>query len=107
MATELDHTFTTTKPIDQSWAAITDLGRLVPCVQGGRVLEKIDDSNVKAEIVVKMGAMAMEFGSRDVPVAATTSTRGSRQRTANAANAISASAPNSTGRRPYRSDTGP
>lgn len=61
MATELDHTFTTTKPIDQSWAAITDLGRLVPCVQGGRVLEKIDDSNVKAEIVVKMGAMAMEF----------------------------------------------
>jgi carbon monoxide dehydrogenase subunit G len=61
VATELDHTFTTTKPIDQSWAAITDLGRLVPCVQGGRVLEKIDDSNVKAEIVVKMGAMAMEF----------------------------------------------
>jgi carbon monoxide dehydrogenase subunit G len=61
VATELDHTFTTTKPIDQSWAAITDLGRLVPCVQGGRVLEKIDASNVKAEIVVKMGAMAMEF----------------------------------------------
>jgi uncharacterized protein len=61
VATELDHTFTTTKPIDQSWAAITDLGRLVPCVQGGRVLEKIDDSNVKAEIVVKMGAMAMEY----------------------------------------------
>jgi uncharacterized protein len=61
VATELDHTFSTTKPIDQSWAAITDLGRLVPCVQGGRVLEKVDASNVKAEIIVKMGAMAMEF----------------------------------------------
>lgn len=61
MATELDHNFTTSKPVDESWAAITDLERLVPCVQGGRVLEKVDDNTVKAEIVVKMGAMAMEF----------------------------------------------
>ncbi len=61
MATELDHTFSTAKPVAQSWAAITDLERLVPCVQGGRVLEKVDNSTVKAEIIVKMGAMAMEF----------------------------------------------
>lgn len=61
MATELDHTFSTTKGVDESWAAITDLERLVPCVQGGRVLGKVDDSTVNAEIIVKMGAMAMEF----------------------------------------------
>jgi carbon monoxide dehydrogenase subunit G len=61
VATELDHTFSTSKPIDQSWAAITDLERLVPCVQGGRVLSKVDANTVNAEIVVKMGAMAMEF----------------------------------------------
>ena len=61
MATELDHTFTTDKPLDESFAAITDLERLIPCVEGGRVLEPIDSDSVKAEIVVAMGAMSMKF----------------------------------------------
>jgi uncharacterized protein len=61
MATVLDHSFSTAKPIDQSWAAITNLERIVPCVEGGTVLNKVDDSKVNAEIKVKMGAMAMVF----------------------------------------------
>jgi uncharacterized protein len=61
MAVDLDHSFTTTKPIDESFAAITDLDRIVPCVEGGSVLEKIDDESVKAEIRVKMGAMSLTF----------------------------------------------
>ena len=61
MATELDHTFTTHKSLDESYAAITDLERLIPCVEGGRVLEPIDSDSVKAEIVVAMGAMSMKF----------------------------------------------
>ena len=36
---ELDHPFPTGKPIDESWQAILDLERLVPCVEGGSVLE--------------------------------------------------------------------
>jgi carbon monoxide dehydrogenase subunit G len=61
MATELDHSFTTTKPIDDSFAAITDLERVVPCVEGGRVLETTGPDTVKAEILMKMGAMSMTF----------------------------------------------
>jgi uncharacterized protein len=61
MATELDHAFKTDKPIDESFAAITDLERLIPCVEGGRVTEAIDEDSVKAEIVVAMGAMSMRF----------------------------------------------
>ena len=61
MATELDHSFTTTKPIDDSFAAITDLERVVPCVEGGRVLETTGPDSVKAEILMKMGAMSMTF----------------------------------------------
>ena len=34
MATELDHSFSTTKSIDDSFAAITDLERVVPAVEG-------------------------------------------------------------------------
>jgi carbon monoxide dehydrogenase subunit G len=61
MAVELDHAFTTSKPIDESFAAITDLERVVPAVQGGSVLESNGPDSVKAEILVKMGAMSMRF----------------------------------------------
>ena len=61
MATELEHTFTTDRPIDESFAAITDLERLVPAVEGGRVLDTTGPDSVKAEIVMKMGAMSMKL----------------------------------------------
>ena len=61
MAVELDHSFTTSKPIDESFAAITDLERVVPAVQGGSVVETTGPDSVKAEILVKMGAMSMNF----------------------------------------------
>jgi uncharacterized protein len=61
MATELDHSFTTTKPIDESFAAITDLERVIPCVEGGRVIEPQGPDSVKAEIDLTMGAMSMKF----------------------------------------------
>ena len=40
MAVELDHSFTTARPIDESFATILDLERVVPCVEGGSVLER-------------------------------------------------------------------
>ena len=58
---ELDHTFTSGKPIDETWAAILDLERLVPCVEGGSVLERTGPEAVRAEIKVRMGAMSMTF----------------------------------------------
>ncbi len=58
---ELDHPFTTSKPIEEAWRSILDLERLVPCVQGGSVLETTGPEAVKAEIKVKMGAMSMKF----------------------------------------------
>ena len=61
MAVQLEHRFTMSKPIDESFATITDLERVVPCVEGGRVLERTGDDAVRAEILVKMGAMSMTF----------------------------------------------
>ena len=61
MAVELEHPFSTAKPIDESFAAILDLERLVPCVEGGSVLETTGPSSVRAEIKVKLGAMSMAF----------------------------------------------
>lgn len=61
MATELDHSFSTDKSIDENFAAITDLERLIPAVEGGRVTEKTGEDSVKAEILMKMGAMTMKM----------------------------------------------
>ena len=58
---QLDHPFSTTKPTEETWQAILDLERLIPCVEGGRVLEKTGPESVKAEIKVKMGAMSLNY----------------------------------------------
>jgi uncharacterized protein len=58
---ELDHSFSTGKDTDYNWQAILDLDRLIPCVQGGKVIERTSDTTAKAEIKVKMGAMSMTF----------------------------------------------
>jgi carbon monoxide dehydrogenase subunit G len=58
---ELDQTFSSSKPIEERWRDILDLDKLVPAVEGGRVIERTGPDSVKAEIVVKMGAMSMTF----------------------------------------------
>ena len=61
MAVDLDHSFTTDKPLDESFAAITDLERVVPAVEGGSVIERTGPDSVKAQILLKMGAMSMKM----------------------------------------------
>jgi uncharacterized protein len=61
MAVDLDHSFTMSGSTDENFAKITDLEQVVPCVEGGSVLERTGDDSVKAEIVVRMGAMSMKF----------------------------------------------
>jgi carbon monoxide dehydrogenase subunit G len=58
---ELDHAFSTGKPTEYNWAAILDLDRIIPCVEGGSVLERTSPDAAKAEIKVRMGAMSMTF----------------------------------------------
>jgi carbon monoxide dehydrogenase subunit G len=58
---ELDHSFSTGKPTDYNWEAILDLDRIIPCVEGGSVIELESPALAKAEIKVKMGAMSMTF----------------------------------------------
>ena len=58
---ELDHPFSSAKPLEHNWEAILDLERLVPCVEGGSVVEKTGPESVKAEIKIKMGAMSLTY----------------------------------------------
>ena len=58
---ELDHPFTMSHSLEENWRTILDLEKLVPAVEGGRVIERTGPESVKAEIKVKMGAMSMDF----------------------------------------------
>jgi uncharacterized protein len=67
MAVVLDHTFSTARSLDESYEIILDLGRTVPCVEGATVTERTGPDSVKAQILVKMGAMSMTFaGTVDI-----------------------------------------
>jgi carbon monoxide dehydrogenase subunit G len=61
MAVELDHPFSTARSLDDSYALILDLDRVIPCVEGGSVLERTAPDSARAEIKIKMGAMSMTF----------------------------------------------
>jgi uncharacterized protein len=58
---ELDHSFSTGKDTEYNWEAILDLDRIIPCVEGGKVIERTSPESAKAEIVVRMGAMSLTF----------------------------------------------
>jgi carbon monoxide dehydrogenase subunit G len=58
---ELDHRFETPKGTDEAWRAILDLDRVIPCVEGGSVVERTSPTTAKAQIKVRMGAMSMSF----------------------------------------------
>jgi uncharacterized protein len=61
MAVALDHSFTMAGSTDENFAKVTDLEQVIPCVEGGRVIEKTGEDSARAEIVVRMGAMSMTF----------------------------------------------
>jgi uncharacterized protein len=61
MAVVLDHPFTTARSIDESYAIVLDLDKVIPCVEGAHVIERTSPTSAKAEIRVKMGAMGLTF----------------------------------------------
>lgn len=67
MAVNLEHSFSTSKSLDDSYAAMTDLERTIPCVEGGRIVERTGPDSARAEILVAMGAMSLTFaGTVDI-----------------------------------------
>src|SRR3954470_18542537 len=61
MAVDLDHSFPVGTSVDQTYAGILDLERVIPLVEGGKVTERTSPDAANAEILVKMGAMSMTF----------------------------------------------
>jgi carbon monoxide dehydrogenase subunit G len=67
MALELTHRFPVTKPVDEAFAMVLDLDRIVPCVDGGRVLARTGPTSAEAEIAVGMAGQSMTYrGTIDI-----------------------------------------
>ncbi len=88
----LNESFSVSNP-DQTWAVVSDLNKLVPCVPGARVVSADSPQSVKAEIEVKMGSMGMKFtgpvtiesadaGSKTVKIKANTKEAGGQSNAA-------------------------
>ncbi len=58
---QFDNEFTVAKPIDEVWATMLDLERVVPCVPDAKVLETTSETSVKAEIKIRLGSMSMNY----------------------------------------------
>ena len=78
---------------DQSWAVISDLNKLIPCVPGAKVVSAESPNKATAEITVKMGSMGMVFtgpveiksanaGSRTAQISANTREKGGQSNAA-------------------------
>lgn len=58
---EFDNSFSVPKPIDEVWATVTDLERVVPFVPDAEVLEKTGDKAVNAQLKMRLGSMSFTY----------------------------------------------
>jgi hypothetical protein len=52
--------FTVNRPIDETWAVLTDVERIAPCMPGA-TLEEIEGDNYRGVVKVKLGAISAAF----------------------------------------------
>ena len=58
---KFSNTFDVSLPPEEAWVFLLDVERIVPCMPGAELLEKIDDRNFKGKISVKLGPVALTF----------------------------------------------
>jgi uncharacterized protein len=59
----LENRFEVAAPIDQAWALLNDVPRVVPCMPGAELTETVDENTWKGVVHVRLGPVAFEFGT--------------------------------------------
>ena len=59
---EFDNSFDVPLPPDAAWKTLMDIERIVPCMPGASLTEKIDDRTFKGKVSVRLGPVALTFG---------------------------------------------
>src|SRR4051794_34922222 len=59
----LENTFEVPAPPEQAWELLNDVPRVVPCMPGAELTETVDENTWKATMHVKLGPIALQFGT--------------------------------------------
>jgi uncharacterized protein len=62
MNTSINKTFHVAQPIDAVWANLTDPEKVVVCVPGASLTEKVDENNYKGGVELKFGPVKASYG---------------------------------------------
>ncbi|MEQ8840843.1 MAG: SRPBCC family protein [Acidimicrobiales bacterium] len=57
---DLTNSFEVARPIDEAWAALTDVSRVAPCLPGAH-LQEVEDGEFRGVVKVRLGRIATEF----------------------------------------------
>ena len=60
MAEQLVNEFTVNRPIEEAWAAITDVERIAPCLPGAQ-LQEIEGETYRGVVKIKLGSITPQF----------------------------------------------
>ncbi len=61
MTTTITKTFEVAHPIDETWATLTDPTKVVLCVPGASLTDKVDEDNYKGEVEMKFGPVKAKY----------------------------------------------
>lgn len=59
----LESSFEVPAPPERAWELLNDVPRVIPCMPGAELTETIDDTHWKATLHVKLGPIALQFGT--------------------------------------------
>jgi len=61
MTTTINKKFDLEEPIEKVWIYLADPTKIVTCVPGASLTEKIDDRNFKGQVAMKLGPVKVKF----------------------------------------------
>ena len=57
----IENSFEVDAPIEDAWALLMDVPRIVPCMPGATITDTVDDDHWKAKMAVKLGPISLNF----------------------------------------------
>jgi carbon monoxide dehydrogenase subunit G len=57
----IENSFDVAAPVEDAWALLMDVPRIIPCMPGAQLTDTIDDDHWKAQMAVKLGPISLMF----------------------------------------------
>jgi carbon monoxide dehydrogenase subunit G len=57
----IENSFEVAAPVDDAWALLMDVPRVIPCMPGAQLAETLGDDRWKATMAVKLGPISLSF----------------------------------------------